>query len=148
MRRQVWIGMFLALTFGAVGMELWAAADTDPNTVTWSELVGAYVPQTVAVGAASLLAAWIVPHIRSQYRSSPGGAMSKVRKAVMAFFTAAVGAVVTKVVTDGMPGDSAGWFGLVGAAVAVGLAAAYAVWRVPNAPAVVPPANDPIRRTY
>jgi hypothetical protein len=74
--------------------------------------------------------------------------MKKIRKAVVAFVTAGVGAAVAKVVTDGAPKDSAGWVELVGAAAAVGLAAAIAVWRVPNAPAVTPPADPSIRRSY
>lgn len=74
--------------------------------------------------------------------------MSKTRKALTAFFASAAGAVVARVATDGMPADAAAWFALAGAAVGVGLAAAYAVWRVPNAPAVTPPSNDPVRRTY
>lgn len=74
--------------------------------------------------------------------------MSKIRKAVTAFVAAAGSAVLTKVTTDGLPADSTGWLELLGAAVGFGLAAAYAVWRVPNAPAVTPPSTDPIRRTY
>lgn len=74
--------------------------------------------------------------------------MSKIRKAVAAFISTAAGAVVTSIVTNGMPSNSADWFALAGTAAGVGLAAAYAVWRVRNAPAVTPPAADPIRRTY
>lgn len=77
--------------------------------------------------------------------------MSKIRKALTAFVTAAGGTVIAGVIKDGMPADSAAWFGLLGAAVGVGLAAAYAVWRVPNAPAVRPAASDEdarVRRTY
>lgn len=75
--------------------------------------------------------------------------MSKVRKAIAAFVAATLGAAVTAVVTDGMPADAAGWFALAGAAVGVGLAAAYAVWRTPNE--VPPPASNrdaAVRRSY
>jgi len=72
--------------------------------------------------------------------------MSKIRKAVTAFFTAAAGAVVAGVVTNGLPADAAAWFALVGTAAGVGLAAAYAVWRVPNS--VAPPADGTVRRSY
>ena len=72
--------------------------------------------------------------------------MSKIRKAVVAFFVAAIGAIVTAVTTEGPPADQAGWVALLGAAAGVGLAAAIAVWRVPNAPAVTPPADGAVRR--
>jgi hypothetical protein len=75
--------------------------------------------------------------------------MSKIRKAVTAFAMAAAGAVVAGVVKGGMPVDAAGWFELLGAVVGVGLAAAYAVWRVPNAPALPASADDAaVRRSY
>lgn len=67
--------------------------------------------------------------------------MKKIRKAVVAFFTTAFGAAITAVVTNGMPADQAGWVALIGAAVGVGLAAAIAVYTVPNAPAVTLPAS-------
>jgi hypothetical protein len=73
--RKIWIGIFLTLTAAALGMEIWAAADSSPDTLTWSELIGAYIPQTVAVGAAAILAAWITPHIAAQYRRSKGAVM-------------------------------------------------------------------------
>lgn len=74
--------------------------------------------------------------------------MSKIRKAFAAFLTAAAGTVVARLATDGMPADGPGWFALAGAAAGVGLAAAYAVWQVPNAPAVSPPADGAVRRSY
>jgi hypothetical protein len=70
----LWSAVFLTVTAAAVGLELYAAADGNADTPTWSELIGAYVPQTIGVAAATLLAAWIVPHISAQYRSG-GGAM-------------------------------------------------------------------------
>lgn len=59
--------------------------------------------------------------------------MSKIRKALTAFVGATAAAALTAVTTDGMPADTAGWLQLLGAAAGFGLAAAVAVWRVPNA---------------
>jgi hypothetical protein len=74
--------------------------------------------------------------------------MSKFRKAIAAFLTAAAGAAVTKIAADGLPADGAGWAALLGAAAGVGLVAALAVYGVRNAPAVAPPADASVRRTY
>ncbi len=67
-KRTIWRTVFLVLTAAAVGMELWGAADTDPDTVTWTELITAWVPQTVAIGAATLLGSWLVPHFVHAYQ--------------------------------------------------------------------------------
>ncbi len=72
--------------------------------------------------------------------------MSKIRKAITAGLVAAAGAVVSAITTTGVPADSSGWLQLLGAAAGVGLAAALAVWRVPNAPAVAPPADGRVQR--
>lgn len=72
--------------------------------------------------------------------------MNKVRKALVAGALAAAGAVFTGITTNGMPSDSTGWLTLLGTAAGVGLAAALAVWRVPNAPAVTRPADGSVRR--
>jgi hypothetical protein len=72
--------------------------------------------------------------------------MNKIRKAITAGLIAAAGAVVSAITTTGLPKDSSGWLQLLGAAAGVGLAAALAVWRVPNAPAVTPPADGTVRR--
>lgn len=72
--------------------------------------------------------------------------MSKIRKALVAGLIAAAGAVVSALTTTGVPADSAGWLQLLGAAAGVGIAAALAVWRVPNAPAVARPTDGSVRR--
>jgi hypothetical protein len=72
--------------------------------------------------------------------------MSKVRKAIVAALLAAAGAVFSAITTTGAPSDSDDWVALLGAAVVVGVTAGLAVWRVPNAPAVTPPADGSVRR--
>jgi hypothetical protein len=54
--------------------------------------------------------------------------MARIRKAIVAGLLAAAGALVTAVSN----GTALSW-PVVGAAVGVGVAAALAVWRVPNA---------------
>lgn len=58
--------------------------------------------------------------------------MSKIRKAIAAFVTAAAGSVVTSIATGGMPATGAGWAAVLGAAVGVGLVAALAVYGIRN----------------
>lgn len=60
--------------------------------------------------------------------------MSKIRKAITAFFATAFAAALTAIVTNGAPSGASGWAGLVGTALAAGVLAAAAVWRVPNDP--------------
>lgn len=72
--------------------------------------------------------------------------MSKIRKALVAGLLAAAGAVVSAITANGVPKDSAAWLTVLGTAAGVGVAAAYAVWRTPNAPAVRPVADGSVRR--
>lgn len=143
MRRQVWIGVFLALTAGALGMELWAGLDHNPNTVPWTELISTYIPQPITVTALTVLSTWLPGHFAHHYSGSEGGAaMGKYKKFIVAALTAG-GVALASALTDDKV-TTAEW-------VTIGLAAlgALGVYAVPNAPAEVkPPATDPIRRTY
>ncbi len=123
-RRAFWTVGFLALTAAAVGMEIYAAADGNADTPTWSELIGAYVPQTIGVGAAGILAAWIVPHISAQYRSE-GGAM-KYAKFIVALLTAVLTAG-----SQALPltPEQQGWV-----TIGLTLLGAVGVYLVPNKP--------------
>ena len=56
--------------------------------------------------------------------------MPRVRKALVAGVGAALTALITAAVQHGGIPDAAA----IGSAVALGVAAAWAVWRVPNAP--------------
>jgi hypothetical protein len=68
-RRTLWTAGFLTLTAGAVAMELVAANDSDPDTVTWTEMISAWVPQTVTFAAIGILVSWVGPHFTAAYRS-------------------------------------------------------------------------------
>jgi hypothetical protein len=61
--------------------------------------------------------------------------MKRVRKALLA----GVGAALTGLITAAVQKGAAPGWGEVGAAVGLGIAAALAVWRVPNGP--TPPAG-------
>jgi hypothetical protein len=67
-RRAIWTSVFLALTAGAVGMELWAANDSSPDTTTWTELITTWWPAPVTFAAIGILTTWIAPHFADAYR--------------------------------------------------------------------------------
>lgn len=73
--------------------------------------------------------------------------MSKIRKALVAAGTAGLAVLVTGLQTE-IPQTEAGWVALIGAAVGTAIVAGWATWRVRNAPAVRPPADGAVRRTY
>lgn len=72
--------------------------------------------------------------------------MSKIRKALVAAVTAAAGAVLSAITANGVPSTSSGWLALLSGAAGIGLAALLAVYAVPNAPTVRPPADGSMRR--
>lgn len=59
---------------------------------------------------------------------------AKIRKALMAAGSVFLAVVFTGLQTE-IPETSNGWGALLGAAVAAGVVAGWATWRVPNAPA-------------
>lgn len=65
---KVWTGVFLALTAGALGMEIYGAFDASDNTPPWTDLLSNYVPEPVTFGALAVLALWIFPHFWFAYR--------------------------------------------------------------------------------
>lgn len=65
--RKIWTIVFLVLTGGALGMELWAGLDSSPTTVPWTELISGYVPQPITLTAISVLAAWLPTHFVHHY---------------------------------------------------------------------------------
>lgn len=66
-RRTWWITGFLTVTGVAVGAEVFAAVDSNPDFPPWTDLLVTYVPEPVVMGGAALLAAWIVPHFAGHY---------------------------------------------------------------------------------
>lgn len=61
--------------------------------------------------------------------------MSKIRKALIAAATAAVGVLVTYVQATGLPKTGGEWAGVFSGALGAALIAGYATWQIPNAPA-------------
>lgn len=67
-RRGWWIATFLLVTATAVGMELWAAVfDHSGTTVPWTDLL-TDLPWWITLPAATILCAWLVPHLVHRYR--------------------------------------------------------------------------------
>lgn len=71
--------------------------------------------------------------------------MSKVRKALAAAGTAGLAVLITGLQTE-VPRTQAGWAALVTAAIGAAVVAGWVTWRIPNAPAVTPPADGSVRR--
>jgi hypothetical protein len=71
--------------------------------------------------------------------------MSRIRKALAAAGSAGLAVLITGLQTE-IPRTQAGWVALVAAAVGAAVVAGWAVWRIPNAPAVELPADGTVRR--
>jgi len=65
--RTAWRVAFLGVTAAAVGMELWASFDGDPQSEPWTDLIVAYVPGEVTALAIGGLAAWLTVHFLRRY---------------------------------------------------------------------------------
>lgn len=63
-----WALVFLAVTAGAVGLELWAAADGDDTTSPWTHLLVDFVPAPLTMAAAAVLAVWLPVHLLRAYQ--------------------------------------------------------------------------------
>jgi len=85
--RRIWIPVFLALTAGALGMELWAGLDSDPDTVPWTELLSHYVPEPITFAAITILCAWLPAHFTKAYQRSGGGPMKGFKFKPVAYMT-------------------------------------------------------------
>jgi len=76
MPRHVWRWLFLGVTAAAVGLELWASFDGDPDTEPWTDLIVAYVPGEVTALVIGGLAVWLAIHFWIRYarrrRKGPG----------------------------------------------------------------------------
>ena len=127
MSRKIWTAVFLALTAGALGMELWAGLDNSPDTVPWTELISTYIPQPITVTALTVLATWLPVHFAHHYGSSEGGDMGKYRKFIVAALTTG-GVALASALTDDKV-TTAEW-------ITIGLATlgAIGVFSLPNAP--------------
>lgn len=72
-RRLYWLITFLGITAVAIGMELWASFDGDPNTDPWTDLIVRYIPWEVTAVLVGGLALWLPLHFGWRYwrRSHP-----------------------------------------------------------------------------
>jgi hypothetical protein len=70
-RRQVFTTAFLAVTALAVGGELWAALDSSPDTVPWTNLIADNVPWPVTATAIAILITWLPSHFAHAYGRPP-----------------------------------------------------------------------------
>ena len=66
-RRKVWIIGFLALTAFALGAELWASFDSDPETDPWTDLIVRYIPWEVTAVLLGALILWLPLHLGWRY---------------------------------------------------------------------------------
>lgn len=65
--RKAWMIVFLVLTSGALGAELWAGLDNSATTVPWTDLISSTIPQPITLTAISVLAAWLPVHFIHHY---------------------------------------------------------------------------------
>lgn len=95
--RKAWIIVFLVLTGGALGMELWAGLDTSPTTVPWTELISEYIPQPITMTVLATLAAWLPAHFRHHYtgQQPPPDRYSKTIVAAVVAGVTALGLALT-----------------------------------------------------
>lgn len=61
-RRTAWTVGFLGVTAVAVGAEIWAAFDGNPDTVPWTDYL-VKLPWWVLIPGAVLFAGWLVYHL-------------------------------------------------------------------------------------
>lgn len=66
-RRALWRALFLGATGLALGMEVYASADGDPQTDPWTDLLVQYVPGEVTAIAIGGLALWLPVHFGLRY---------------------------------------------------------------------------------
>jgi hypothetical protein len=121
-RRSIWTVVFLALTGGAIGMELVAGLDNSPDTVPWTELITRYIPAPITYTAIAILAAWLPAHFAGHYLKG-GSTMANIKLYPVAWLTTAAVVVGAVLEADAqyhiLPGSWAHW--LAFAALALGL---------------------------
>jgi hypothetical protein len=66
-RRTLITSGFLTVTTIAVGWELVAANDHDPDTRPWTDLIASYIPAPVTFAAIAVLCSWLGPHFAHAY---------------------------------------------------------------------------------
>lgn len=64
---MAWVIGFLTVTAVAVGAELWASFDGDPDTAPWTDLIVRYVPEEVTFALIGALLLWLPLHFWRRY---------------------------------------------------------------------------------
>jgi membrane glycosyltransferase len=66
-RRLAFRVLFLTITAAAVGLEVWASNDRNPDTEPWTDLIVRYVPMEVTALAIAGLSGWLAVHFARRY---------------------------------------------------------------------------------
>lgn len=67
MNKKVWSSIFLGLTGIVVGMEVWAANDSTPDTRPWTSFILQYLPKEVTYAVIAGFAVWLYFHFKKYY---------------------------------------------------------------------------------
>ena len=70
-KRRLWTTAFLGLTGLVIGLEIWAATDTSPDTIPWTDYIVEYVSGEIVAGALGFLTAWLAIHFARRYWRKP-----------------------------------------------------------------------------
>lgn len=62
-----WRSLFLGVTALAIGLEVWASVDGDPNTDPWTDLIVRHIPGEITALLIGGLAVWLGVHFGLRY---------------------------------------------------------------------------------
>lgn len=65
--------IFMLLTAGAIGMEIYGAIVFNNHTTTWTQLITSYVPEPIIMGAIGLLGIWLPVHFAEWIKARRNG---------------------------------------------------------------------------
>ena len=68
MNKQLWTIAFLGGTFGVIAMELFAAFDSDVNTIPWTYYIADYIPMYITFPIIFFGAVWLFKHFIDAYK--------------------------------------------------------------------------------
>lgn len=122
--KKAWTIVFLALTAGALGMELWAGLDSSPTTVPWTDLISGYVPQPITLTALAVLSTWLPAHFLHHYVGEKPD--QRYTKTIVTAVTAGLVALGSALTDDVVTREE-----LIGVVIAI--ATGLGVYMAPNA---------------
>jgi hypothetical protein len=138
MKRTVWSALLTFFVAAALGMELWAAWDSSPDTTTITELTVRFVPAAVTTLVVGALVHWLPGHFDHAYSIEGGHPMGRYAKFIVAAIAAAATAAIPLYSDGNLSGQEI-------AMVAAAAAGAVLVLLIPNKPAVQEPVAQPVR---